>query len=176
MRYAHRLMLVSYGWLLVSSLGLSSPSCVVEVRGIPPSMIGYHRLRAGTGEAWRAEPSLLIPRPSVSTWLTLEGPRFEGSRALEPGDCDPGPVIVKARPRPARVQFTGAPVNAVVECDGCPDERGVVMVDAFAPVPMCGLRLHIDLTLKARNHKTRRVRVVLFPGDNRVDARLERLR
>lgn len=159
-------------WLMTTSPD-PAPECVIEIRGMPRSMLGYHQVRLG-GRSWRAEPLLRLPRPDVPTPLTLHGPRFRGDRRVSSRDCDAGPVELRAVPRPARLVFEHAPTDAVAQCQGCPgvDPRQHHFVESLPEIPMTGLHLVVELTLMARGHRTRSFEVQLLPGENRIDARL----
>ena len=150
------------GWLWFAP---SPPVCVVHVEGMPISLLRHHSILVGA-ERREAARSVEIPRLDVEALLV--GPRYTGASKL-PDRCD-APVVLKAKPKPARVKLTEAPPNTVVSCVDCPgiDPHANFLVSNLPPMVMKGWAMEVTFWVRASGYESRREVAVLHPGQNDV--------
>jgi len=164
-------------WVLDVWLMLAPVECEIEVHGVPASMLGYHRVSMA-GRTWPARQRLVIPVPASPSEIGLVGPRFGGRQSISAELCAQGTIILAGVPHAARLVFLYAPADTVVRCLGCPgvDPTRYHFVDRFPSLALQALDVKLELILAARGHESRHIHLVLLPGENRIDARLEPLR
>ncbi len=158
------------GWLWFAP---SPPTCVVRVEGMPVSLLRHHVVVVGRE---RREAARTV---EVARWdgeALLVGPRYTGASTL-PNRCE-DPVVLQARPKPARVELTHMPPNAVVSCIDCPgiDPHANFLVSNLPPMVMTAWAMEVTFWVRAHGYESRHEVIVLHPGQNSVHVPLVRRR
>ena len=166
-------------WLASMATGdPPSDGCMVEVVGMPVSVMHHHYLVVGKDEEHPVTTTIALRLSEGSTQLRVRGPRYHGQRGLDAAQCSGGArVEIQVDPLPARVAFPCAPVGMTVECSGCPDEvePRVYLAEEFPPVPMSSFSREIEVLLRAPGFRHESRTIQLYPGPNSVQVQLEPL-
>lgn len=150
------------GWLWFAP---SPPVCVVHVEGMPASLLRHHTIQVGR-ERRTAARSVEVPRAGEAALLV--GPRYSGASSL-PDHCDE-PIVLSARPKPARVEWVDMPPGTVVSCVDCAgiDPHANFLLSNLPPMVMKGWAMEVTFHVRARGYEARREVIVLHPGQNVV--------
>ncbi|NVB41697.1 protein kinase [Pseudenhygromyxa sp. WMMC2535] len=161
--------------------GALSFPCTLEIEGLPAAVLagGDYRLSvAGTGKNLPARASVeleVAPRTRVS----LVGESYEGAVILDQSSCSAGPVILRARSKPAVLSFQSAEIPLKELSVSC--KKGCSVKDRRAsnfpslPFSRNETEMFVTLVFKAKSYREETQELRLTPGTNTVVVSLEKL-
>ncbi|MEM7159697.1 MAG: hypothetical protein AAF799_43050 [Myxococcota bacterium] len=144
---------------------------------MPVSVMGHHDLMAGYHQ-YPVERRVQVELDSDAKWLRVRGPRYAGSRRVEPGECRPGAVLrVDVKPKPARIDFPCAPPDLTVACTHCPglSEPRIFTAKDFPPLRMSSFSETVEVVFRAPGYRKQTRTFRVHPGHNKVEVSLEPL-
>lgn len=158
-------------------------ACTVAVEGLPASSLAsgeYELAVSGAGQQPLPGDGLATVQISGSVTVRLVGAAYEGELELSPKDCEGEAVhVLAATVKPARLLFQAgavAPAELIVSCvAGCPYENK--RADRFPVLPFGRGQTEavVELSFKARGHRSTTAEFKLSPGDNVLRVTMEPL-
>ncbi|MBV1860784.1 MAG: hypothetical protein KUG77_20385 [Nannocystaceae bacterium] len=150
------------GWLWFAPSPLV---CRVRVADMPLPQRRHHKL-------WVAERvfpvEALVDVPEGTDEVLLVGPRYTG-HVVVPRTCSET-VVLRAKPRPARLLFPSLPSKAVLSCNNCPgiDSDANYLPASLPPMFTRDLRTSVSLWIRAPGFHSVLFAVTVYPGKNVV--------
>ena len=129
----------------------------------------YHAIQAG---AERQTASREVAVRAEAGEVELVGPRYSGRVEL-PAVCEL-PIVLFANPKPATVEFRGAPPRAAVSCIDCPgiDPHANFVVSSLPPMVVQAWTIEVTFWVRAEGYEALREVFRLHPGRNEVSLRM----
>jgi hypothetical protein len=152
---------------------------VVELDGIPVSVIGHHQLAIDDDEGQRASRRFVLTvAPGENRRLELSGPRYHGVRWVSREECDEVMVVrMHVEPLPAELELTCPEKGMTLECQDCPGPAGerIYLAEHFPAIEVDAFDTAVWVLFRAPGFQRELKRLILHPGPNPRHIELRRL-